>query len=78
VLEAEQQHRELIKQVEQYRLTQEATAGNQVKTHSGVKLLALIGTGMSSVGLGQESRFGENSDGQINTNSGSNPGGCTS
>jgi hypothetical protein len=78
MLEAEQQHRELIKQVEQYRLAQEAMASYHHKPRSGAKLLVLIGKGMSSFGVSLVSRYGDNHDGQINLNSQSNPGGCTS
>jgi hypothetical protein len=78
VLESEQQHRELIKQVEMYRLVQEALAGYHPKPSSGVRLLALIGKGMASLGLGMESRFGDNPQGQKNMNTQGNPGGCTS
>jgi hypothetical protein len=78
VLESEQQHRELIKQVQMYRLAQEALAGYHPKPSSGARLLALIGKGMASLGSNMESRFGDNPHGQKNINTQSNPGGCTS
>jgi hypothetical protein len=78
LFEAELQHRELIKQAEHYRLAQEAMAGYQNKPRSGAKLLALIGRGMASLGSNLVSRYGDDSDGQINLNSQSNPDGCTS
>lgn len=78
VQEVEQQHRELIKQVEQYRLAQEANVGYQTRARSGARLLALIGKRMSSLGSDLVSRYGDDPDGQLNINSQSNPGDCSS
>ncbi len=78
ILEVEQQHRELIKQVEQYRLAREAITCDQSKLSSGAKIIALIGKHMVSLGSGLISRYGDNPDGQININNQSNQGGCTS
>ena len=79
VLEAEQQHRELIKQVEQYRLAQEAMAGYQIKAaqrckapcidreRNGPPWVQVWNLGLVKILMSR-----------INMNTGSNPGGCTS
>ncbi len=78
LLEAEQQHRELIKQVEQYRLVNEVMSGFPPKVRSRARLLALIGKGMASLGASLESRFGNDIDGQVNLQAQSNSGDCYS
>ena len=78
VLEVEQQHRELIKQVEHYRLARESITSDQPKLGNGAKIMALIGKRIVSLGSGLLSRYGDNPDGQINGNNQSNQDGCTS
>ena len=78
ILEVEQQHRELIKQIEQYRLAREAIISDQPKLSKGAKIIALIGKHMASLGSDLISRYGDNRDGQINMNTQSNQDGCTS
>jgi hypothetical protein len=78
ILEVEQQHKELIKQVEHYRLAREAITSDQPKLRNGAKIIVLIGKRMVSLGSDLISRYGDNRDGQINMNTQSNQGGCTS
>ena len=72
LLEAEQQHKELIKQAEQYRLAQEANSASQNKSRSGTKILAMIGKGLASLGSSLESRYGDHIAGQVNLDTQSN------
>ena len=76
VLEAEQQHRELIKQVEQYRLAQETPSGSQPRVRSPLRILALIGKGMVSLGTSLESRYIGNPEQPVSLQAQSNPDDC--
>jgi hypothetical protein len=58
VLEAEQQHRELIKEVEQYRMVDEGMDETQIKVRGGYKFIAQIGRRMASLGARLEERYG--------------------
>jgi hypothetical protein len=77
-LDAGQQHKELIKQVEQYRFVEEAMLNSQPKVRNTSRILALLGKGIASLGSSLEDRFNDNQDTQVNVSTQSNPGGCTS
>lgn len=78
VLEAEQQHKDIIREIEQLRLAKEGMGETRSRVRSGSRFLALIGKEMASLGASLEARYGSNPEGQVNLNTQSNPGGCTS
>ncbi len=78
VLEAEQQHKDIIREIELLRLAKEGMGESQSRVRSGSRILALIGKEMASLGASLEARYGSNPDGKIKLNTHSNPGGCTS
>jgi hypothetical protein len=77
LFEAELHHRELIKQVEQYRLAQEAKSSSQPKVRSSARILALIRKGLTSLGTNLASRYGDNTDGMVSLDTQGNPGDCS-
>jgi hypothetical protein len=78
LFEAELQHRELIKQVELYRLAQEGSGYAQAKSHHGSRILALLERGRALLGAKLDPTYGDNLDGQVNINMQDNSSGCTS
>jgi hypothetical protein len=77
ILEAEQQHKDMIKEIDQLRLVKEGLIESQTRMHSGSWILALIGKEMASLGASLEARYGGYPDRQDNLNAPSNPGDCT-
>jgi hypothetical protein len=77
LFEAEQLHRELIKQVELYRLAQESRSSYQHKVSISARILALIGKGLGSLGTNLVSRYSDHTDGMINLDTQDNPSGCS-
>ncbi len=78
MLEAEQRNQELIRAVKQYQLANQGTAQHQSRVRSGLRVLALIGNRMATLGTSLEARYGEQPFVQIDLSTQSNPEGCTS
>lgn len=78
ILEAEQQHKDIIREIELLRLAKEGMGETQLRVRSGSRILAMIGKEMASFGASLEARYGSNPDGQVNLNTQSDSGGCTS
>ena len=76
MLEAEQRNRALIKEVELYRLAQDGLAHNQPRIRGTVRLLAMLGKEMSSLGASLEARYADRTAGQVSGNNQGNPGDC--
>ncbi len=68
LLDAELQHRELIKQVEQYRLAKEGSGYAQARSHSGSRILALLERGRALLGANLDPHYSDNLDGRVNLN----------
>ncbi|OGN96199.1 MAG: hypothetical protein A2Z71_04515 [Chloroflexi bacterium RBG_13_50_21] len=78
VLEAEQLHRDLIKEVEGYRIANQGLAKIQNHAHRNIKILALIGKGISSLGATLEARYSDSVNTELSLSSNSDPHGCSS
>ncbi len=76
MLEAQQRQRELLKEIEQYRLVREASQGSDTKAHLHLKLLAVIGKEMASFGANLEERFGGRTQSEVVINQMGNTEGC--
>jgi len=59
ILEAERKHEELIKEMELIRLAKKGMVYDKPRSHNGLRLLALVGRGMASLGSILEERFGD-------------------
>ena len=76
VLEAQQRQRELLKEVEQYRLIREASETKDSKARISLKFLSVIGKEIASFGANLEERFGGRIQTEgVNKQTG-NPEGC--
>jgi hypothetical protein len=60
-LEAEQQHRELIKQSEYYRLLQAGSQASRSRPGSRLRILAQLGNRLAVFGSALEERYGQTS-----------------
>ena len=58
ILEAEQRHEEIIREMERIRMATQRMDIDKPKNHNGVRLLALVGKGMASLGAIIEARYG--------------------
>jgi len=76
MLEAQQRQRELLKEVEQYRLIGQASEGRYLKTRISLKFLAVIGKEMASLGGNLEERYGGRTKSEFGINQSGNPEGC--
>ena len=76
MLEAQQRQRELIKEIEQYRLVREALQGKDSKARLSLKFLAVLGKEMASFGANLEERYGGRTQSEIGINQMGNPEGC--
>ncbi|NJD60507.1 MAG: hypothetical protein C3F13_13195 [Anaerolineales bacterium] len=61
-LEAEQQHRELIKQSEYYRLLQTGSPALRGRPSNHLRILAQLGTRLAMFGSALEERYGQPSE----------------
>lgn len=62
ILEAERQHKELIKQAEYERMLREAREVSPSRMVVGSRILALIGREMASLGLRLAERYGDGAE----------------
>jgi hypothetical protein len=76
MLEAEQQHRELIKEVEQFSMVDEGMDETQIKVRVGYKFIALIGRRMASLGARLEEHYGGKAQSEVVVTSTVSPDGC--
>jgi hypothetical protein len=75
-MEAEQHHKQLIHEVEQYRMMKEAVGNKEPKTRIYIKMLALIGRELAIFGSNLEERYTIQSGFTSELNQHSNPVGC--
>ena len=62
ILEAERQHKELLKQAEHERMLRQVRETSPSRMRASSRILALIGREMASVGLRLTERYGEGSE----------------
>ena len=76
MMEAQQRQRELLKEIEQYRLIREASEATDSKARFSLKFLAVIGKEMVSFGANLEERFGGRTQSDVVTLRIGNTEGC--
>ena len=62
ILDAEQRHKELIKELEQYSHAKMSEDCTKRKARSSSKLLAMFGKGMASIGINLAMRYGDKAE----------------
>jgi len=62
ILDAEQRHKELIKELEQYRQAKMGEDCTKRKARSSSKLLAMFGKGMASFGINLATRYSDTAE----------------
>lgn len=59
ILEAEQRHEAIIKDIEVYRVANLADECGKAKNRNSIKLLAMLGRSMANLGTNLELRYGD-------------------